>query len=83
MDTSSGKFTAGVAGIYFVTLETTIGLHEDEYVHGILQTSSGSYSEDGLFINCSNEEVHDKLWDQASASRQGQTQVIDVRLTSK
>lgn len=66
----NGYFSAGVAGIYFVTLETTVGLDDGEDLFGELVTSSGSYSNDKHFIY-SNNHAHGggALRDQASASR--------------
>ena len=66
----NGFFSAGVAGIYFVSLETTVGLDDNEDLFGELVTSSGNYSNDRHFIY-SNNHAHGggALRDQASASR--------------
>jgi len=65
---TNGVFTAGVAGIYFITLETTVGLDNGEILHGDLMLSSGNYADDGNFI-FSRNDGGGLIIEQASASR--------------
>merc|ERR1719341_2242182 len=46
---TDGYFTAGVAGIYFITLETSVQLDQYEELHVYLVLSSGNYAGDGAF----------------------------------
>ena len=41
LDAATGKFTAGRAGIYYISVETAIFLDDGEWVFGDLKTSSG------------------------------------------
>jgi len=66
---SNGYFTAGVAGTYFITLETTVALPDREKLLGSLVLSSGDYSNDGLFIYSNNWLTGGSILEQASASR--------------
>ena len=66
----NGYFTAGIEGIYYVTLETLVDIDDGEYLHGVLETSSGNYSEDGDFTHSVNTGGGGgPIRDQASASR--------------
>jgi len=75
-----GIFKAGIAGIYFVTLEATVGL-EDSHLYGYLDTSSGDYSDDAYFIHSRNSGGGN-IRDQASASRYvklGKDETLNIR----
>jgi len=65
---TDGSFKAGAAGIYFITLETTVNLNDGEYLRGYLRLSTGSYANDGDFIE-NNNHAGGYINDQASASR--------------
>merc|ERR1719341_2901116 len=66
----NGYFKAGVTGIYFITLETSVGLNEGEWLHGYLKLSSGNYTSNNeeYFIRSWNN-AGSWIYDQASASR--------------
>jgi len=67
----SGYFTAQITGVYLVTLETAVRLHNGEYLFGYLKLSSGQYNtnNEGLFISSDNDAKNSDIADQASASR--------------
>lgn len=66
-----GTFTAGVAGVYFITVETMVALGRGESVEGFIELSSGNYADDKRFIFTKKHDVGGTDWarDQASASR--------------
>merc|ERR1719341_1597313 len=67
---TDGYFTAGVAGIYFVTLETMVALRDGESVEGDIVLSSGNYKDDEGFIYSINHAGGSGyVAEQASASR--------------
>merc|ERR1719341_2864099 len=65
---TDGYFTAGVAGIYFITLETSVQLDQYEELHVYLVLSSGNYAGDGAFTYSYNSGGS-RIDEQASASR--------------
>merc|ERR1719239_944931 len=65
---TDGYFTAGVAGIYFIKLETSVQLDQYEELHVYLVLSSGNYAGDGAFTYSYNSGGS-RIDEQASASR--------------
>jgi len=69
----NGTFKAGVAGTYFVTIESGVALHDKEKLRGHLKLSSGNYKDEPSFIYSNNNNLVGDSWsfmiDQASASR--------------
>jgi len=65
---TNGFFTAGITGIYFITLETTASLDKDHLLYVVLELSSGNYAADQVFMLSGNNNGGN-IGDQASALR--------------
>jgi len=66
----TGTFTAGVAGTYFITIESTVALGNGEWLEADITLSSGNYVDDKRFLfTKKHNSGADWVRDQSSASR--------------